>query len=151
VAGAWVGSPTGRTPPIATDLRGQFAIAIHDAPYSLVARHGDQASEILRVNPERGKLLSVTLTLGPTGIAGVVVDGDGAPIPGAEIWRNPVPELGLGVMNARAIADAQGRFSFDLPRGTYRLSVRRSSDDDFLDEDDVHVASGTHDLRLVLP
>jgi hypothetical protein len=48
-------------------------------------------------------------------------------------------------------ADAQGRFAFDVPRGDFVLSVRRTRDDDFDDRDDRVVPGGSQGLRLVVP
>ncbi|MEO7735366.1 MAG: sigma-70 family RNA polymerase sigma factor [Kofleriaceae bacterium] len=148
VAGATVTTPSGLMKPILTDARGQFAIPMGAGPYRILARSGALASEVVPIAMHHGQLIHLTIKLGPTGIAGVVVDRAGTPVAGADVWRNTNDTLGLG---ERTTSDAQGRFAFDLPRGDFVLSVRRSRDDDFEDDDDVHVTSGTHDVRLVVP
>jgi len=148
VAGARVTTPTGRMKPIITDELGRFTIPMGAGPYSLMARHGTSSSEVVPVEMHHGQLTHLTLPLRPAGIAGVVVDAGGTPVPGAEVYRNVTHDFPHG---DRATTDAQGRFSFDVPRGTFVLSVRRSSEDSFEDEDDVTVTGGTHDLRLVVP
>jgi hypothetical protein len=95
----------------------------------------------------------VTLTLGPTGITGVVVDPQGQPIEHAQLWVNHDEHWdssGTGI-GQRYFTNAQGGFALDVPRGKFRISVRRSFDDDFLDEDDVILAGGSRDVRIVLP
>jgi len=152
VAGATVTTPGGLAmKPLATDANGRFTIPMGAGPYRILARTAGFESEILPIHMHHGQLLHVTLQLLPSGIAGVVVDHDGHPVPGADVWRNgadPASGSGLG---ERATADAHGHFAFDVPRGTFVLSVRRSMDDDFDDTDDLSVVSGNHDVRLVVP
>lgn len=51
----------------------------------------------------------------------------------------------------RTNADEAGRFAFETAGGAYKLSVRRSSDDDYLDDDDRIVHGGERNVRVVLP
>jgi RNA polymerase sigma-70 factor (ECF subfamily) len=154
VAGAQVTSPTltGRFKPVMTDAHGRFEVHGRGRGLAVVARSGDLASEIMDVEGRRDQPPHVTLTLGRAGISGVVVDPEGLPVPGAQVWLNACCDAMRRIVEgARAIADDRGRFAIDVPRGTFRLSVRRNADDDFLDEDDRRVAGGTHDLRMVVP
>ena len=155
VAGARISSLSSMMAPLApvvTDEHGRFATSARRPKLELVARLGDQASESTPVELHRGGIERVTLRLGPSGIAGVVVDPQGAPVPGAQIWLNDCCGADrVVVRGTRAIADDAGRFAFDVPRGDFVLSVRRTAEDDFLDEDDRHVAGGNHDVRLVVP
>ncbi|MBC7974225.1 MAG: carboxypeptidase regulatory-like domain-containing protein, partial [Myxococcales bacterium] len=151
VAGAQVSPPLPMMAPVTTDARGQFSIPSATAlggPYSLLARHGSLASEILPVDLLDKPLTHMTFRLAPAGISGVVVDDEGYVVPGAEVYRNVTDDF---VSGDRATTDAEGRFSFDVPRGSFVLSVRRSSEHDFLDEDDRIIAGGTHNVRLVVP
>jgi RNA polymerase sigma-70 factor (ECF subfamily) len=154
VSGARVSAPLWQLSPfmsVITDARGRFETRHRGPTLELVARLGDQASETTQVQVRPDQPSHVTLTLGPAGIAGVVVDPDGLPVPDAQVWLNSCCGERRVVTGTRVIADASGRFAFDVPRGNFVLSVRRTADDDFLDEDDRQVAGGTHHLRLVVP
>ncbi len=150
VAGALVTTPSGNMRPFVTDARGEVTVPVGagpaGGPYRLLARSGSLASEVVAVALRHGQLLRKTLQLHVGGIAGVVVNAAGAPVPGAEVYRNPTDELTTG---ERATTDALGRFSFELPGGTFVLSVRRSSEDDF--EDEVRVVSGSYNVYLMVP
>ncbi|HEX4418587.1 MAG TPA: carboxypeptidase-like regulatory domain-containing protein [Kofleriaceae bacterium] len=100
---------------------------------------------------EPGAQARVTLQLGPSGVSGVVVDGDGTPVPGADVWLNACCDHHHRIGGSHVIADALGRFAFDVPGGSFVLSVRRTADDDYLDEDDKLVRGGERNVRLVLP
>jgi hypothetical protein len=64
--------------------------------------------------------------IGPTGISGTAVDHDGASVAGADVWLNPCCAATRDVVaGKRFTTDANGRFSFDTPRGEFVLSVRR--------------------------
>lgn len=155
VAGARVSSLSSMTAPsapVVTDAQGRFTMRARRPRFDLVARLGDQASESMPVELHRGTIEHVTLRLGSAGIAGAVVDPQGEPVPGAQVWLNDCCGSDrIVVRGTRAIADDAGRFAFDVPRGDFVLSVRRTQDDDFLDQDDRHVTGGTHDVRLVVP
>jgi len=138
--------------PVVTDARGQFVARSRAPRVDLVAHLGDQASESVPVELERGVAASVTLRLGPAGIAGVVVDSDGVAVPSAQVWLNDCCDNHrVVVRGTRAITDDLGRFAFDVPRGDFVLSVRRSDEDDFLAEDDRRIAGGSRDVKLVVP
>lgn len=146
--GARIISPYAGLPTAITDAEGRFAISDWRPEYTIYARAGSFASEPVDVTlaPE-DKQRRVTLRLAPSGIAGTAVDREGTPVAGAELWIPNLPrEAGRHITT-----DADGHFAIDVPAGTYRLSIRRSSDDDYLDEDDVLVPAGTHDLRIVVP
>jgi hypothetical protein len=117
-----------------------------------LATRGELASAFTPVEiRDRDQNLELTLQLGPAGIAGVVVDLDGLPVPGADVWLNFCCGKRRLIQGRRVEADAQGRFAFDVPRGEFVLSVRRSRDDDFDDRDDHVVSGGSRNVRLVLP
>jgi hypothetical protein len=80
------------------------------------------------------------------------VDSDGMAVPGAQVWLNDCcGDHRVVVRGTRAITDARGRFAFDVPRGDFVLSVRRSDEDDFLVEDDRRIAGGSRAVTLVVP
>lgn len=148
VAGARVSVADGTHRPVVADAKGRFVIENVDGAVDLIANRGSEASAFHRVQVKSGEGVDVELQIGPTGIAGIAVDHDGAPVAGADIWLNP---SGLFVPGTRFTTDASGRFSFDTPRGDFVLSVRRYEDDDYEDEDDLKVIGGSHDVRLVVP
>jgi hypothetical protein len=149
--------------PVVTDAHGRFSL--HTGLLArfrprgetvrqifLVARDGSLASAFTPVAlRDEDQNTHVTLQLGPSGIAGVVVDLEGAPVPGADVWLNYCCGKHTLVEGARVKADAEGRFAFDVPRGDFVLSVRRSHDDDFDVRDDKTVSGGSHDVHLVIP
>jgi len=152
VAGARVAAtePFSVIRPVATDARGAFeipraSIRLFREEAHLVARLGDLASELVPIR-ERDLPTSLTFQLGAAGITGVVVDLDGAPIAHADVYLNPSTFHGGHVET-----DDNGRFELDVPRGSFRLSVRHSTDDDFDDRDDRIVAGGSRDIRLTVP
>jgi len=152
-AGARVSSPQPIFPPVVTDARGRFAIRDVAGDFELVARRDGLASMFVPVTVRRTARPDITLQLGPAGIAGVVVDSLGAPIEGADVWLNDCCDGASRnrVRGTHAIADAQGRFSFNVPRGSFVLSVRRDPEDSYLDEDDKVVSGGSRNVTLVLP
>lgn len=163
VAGAQVRTGERELRPVVTDARGRFAFRVGSLPLLaregdpvrpvyFLATHGELASAFTPVEiRDRDQNLELTLQLGPAGLAGVVVDLDGAPVPGADVWLNFCCGERRLVEGRRVEADAHGRFAIDVPRGEFVLSVRRSIDDDFDDRDDRVVSGGSRDVRLVLP
>lgn len=152
VAGARVSLADGSIPPVVTDASGRFAIENVGGRIDLIANHGSDASAFQHVQLEPGRAAEVVLQIGPSGISGVAVDHDGTPVEDAEVWLNSCcdsnPSL---VAGKRLTTDASGRFAFDTPRGDFKLSVKRSADDDYEDEDDLAVTGGSHDVRLAVP
>jgi RNA polymerase sigma-70 factor (ECF subfamily) len=163
VAGARVHSAEARLRPVVTDAHGRFSF--HVRPLAvfrrssettrqifLVARHGPLASMFTPVEiRDDDHNIDVTIRLDLAGIAGVVVDMEGAPVPGADVWLNQCCGEHSLIGGARVEADAQGRFAFNVPRGYFVLSVRRTLEDDFDDRDDKTISGGSHNVRLVLP
>lgn len=152
VAGARVSSPSGFITPVTTNEHGEFELPGEQRAYHLIARAGDLASEVVRMEGTRAQVLRVTLTLAPAGITGTVVDTEGAPVAGAQLWVNhdSLASFGGGLAR-RYYTDVHGGFALDVPRGPFVISVRRSADDDFLDQDDVLLMGGTRGARIVLP
>jgi RNA polymerase sigma-70 factor (ECF subfamily) len=163
VAGARVSSAEQKVRPVVTDANGRFAFRVgvlarfdrrvdSDHQVFFVARHGALASAFAPIAiRDRDQSFQLTLRLGPAGIAGVVVDLDGSPVPGADVWLNFCCGKHLLITGQRVEADAQGRFAFDVPRGDFVLSVRRTRDDEFDDRDDRVVPGGSQGVRLVVP
>ena len=153
VEGAKVSTSDGWTPPAITDAKGRFSIrAEDDAPVDLIARLGADSSAFKRVPVEYGKQVEIVLQIDVSGIAGIAVDRDGTPVPGAIVWLNGCcasnPSL---VGTGPSVADAGGKFTFNVPRGDYVLSVKRTADDDFEDEDDVKTTGGARDVKVIVP
>lgn len=70
----------------------------------------------------------------------------------AQLWVHHDSLSSWGYSLARRyFTDEHGTFVLDIPRGAFRISVRRSFEDDFLDQDDVVLRGGTRDARIVLP
>jgi hypothetical protein len=163
VAGARVRSAEHELHPVVTDAHGRFSYHVGFLaplrpsgepirPIFLVARHGSLWSAFTPVEiHNEDQNTNVTLQLGPAGIAGVVVDLEGTPVPGADVWLNFCCGKHRVVEGKHVEADAEGRFAFEVPRGDFVLSVRRSRDDDFDDRDDKTVSGGSHDVRLLIP
>lgn len=134
-----------------TDTNGRFELHDVEGAFNVIARHDHRASAFRKVMVAGQQSVEVVLQIGPAGIAGVAVDAHGAPLPGADVWLNASYDNGrITVEGQRAIADAQGRFAFDVPPGDFVLSVRPTADDDYDDADDMHVPGGSHEVRLVV-
>ncbi|NVB79496.1 MAG: sigma-70 family RNA polymerase sigma factor [Kofleriaceae bacterium] len=152
VAGARVSLADGTIPPVVADAQGRFVIAHVDGAIDLIANRGADASAFHHVQLKPGDRAEVVLQVGATGISGVAVEHDGSPVEGAEVWLNFCCESNPNLVEGKRITtDATGRFSFDTPRGDFVLSVKRDEDDDYEGEDDLKVAGGTHDVRLLVP
>ncbi len=146
IAPTWTGAES-----TLSDADGEFAFYARFREPEVFARKGQLASAFAAIPREPGAPPRVTLQLGPSGVSGVVVDGNGAPLPGANVWLNACCGRSYRVAGRQVIADADGRFAFDVPGGDYLLSVRRTDDDDYLDEDDKPVQGGDRNIRMVLP
>jgi hypothetical protein len=152
VAGARVSLADGTIRPAVTDANGRFVIENVVGVFDLIANRGSDASHIHHAQLKPGERFEVVLHIGPSGISGIAVDHDGAPVAGAEVWLNECCKASPGIVpGKRFTTDASGRFSFDTPRGDFVLSVRRYEDDDYQDEDDLKVTGGSRDVRLVVP
>jgi RNA polymerase sigma-70 factor (ECF subfamily) len=149
VAGARVSVADNAIPPAVTDAKGRFTIHNIDGEIDLIARRGSDASPFHHVHV--GVDNELVLQLGTTGITGIAVERDGTPVPGAQVWLNYCCEQALLVESRGAVADASGRFAFDVPGGDFVLSVKRDFDDDYEPEDDVKVSAGARDVRVVVP
>jgi hypothetical protein len=161
VAGARVSAGEHELRPVVTDAHGRFSfhVGMMARPWRqevrrvfFVAHHGTLASAFTPVEiRDRDQNHQLTLEIGRAGIAGVVVDIDGAPVPGADVWLNFCCGKHQLIVGRHIDADGEGRFVVDVPRGDFVLSVRRTHDDDFDDRDDRVVSGGSHDVRLVVP
>jgi RNA polymerase sigma factor (sigma-70 family) len=152
VAGARVSLADGAIPPVVADEQGRFVIEPLAGDVDIIAQRGSEASAFHRVEVKSGERAEVVLQIGATGLSGIAVDHDGAPVAGAEVWLNACCEANPNLVpGTRFTTDASGRFSFDTPRGDFVLSVRRFDDDDFEAEDDLKVTGGSHDIRLAVP
>jgi protocatechuate 3,4-dioxygenase beta subunit len=145
------------------DDAGRFEMkALPIAVVEVVAASDQAASELEVVELGTAGVSDVKLVLDVDGeIAGVVVDGEGEPIGGAQVWADPDLDSGDAppVMALRprptALTDTGGRFRFaGLPGGTYSLraaSPGRSDPARALLRDDVDARVGDRDVRIVLP
>ena len=152
VAGARVSVANGGNPPVIADASGRFVFDTTAGSVDIIANHGTDTSAFQRVQLGPGEQREVVLQLGPSGISGVAVDQNGSPVEGAEVWLNGCcawnPNL---VPGKRITTDSTGKFAFDTPRGDFVLSVKRTSDDDYVDDDDLKVTGGSHDIQLRVP
>lgn len=132
------------------------------AAVEVVATSDQAASELEVVRLSAAGARDVELVLDVDGvIAGVVVDGEGEPIGGAQVWADPDLDSGdaPAIMALRprptALTDAGGRFRFaGLPNGTYSLraaSPGRSDPARAMLRDDVDARVGDREVRIVLP
>ncbi len=152
VAGARVSVADGSVRPVISDPQGRFVIERVLGAVDLIANRAADASAFQHLQVKPGERADVVLQIGPSGISGIAVDHDGAPVEGAQVWLNACcaasPNL---IRGTRYTTNATGTFSFDTPRGNFVLSVRRYADDDYEDEDDLEVTGGSRDVRLVVP
>ena len=152
VAGARVSLAEGTIRPVVTDENGRFVIENVVGVVDLIANRGSDASPIHHAQVKSGERAEVVFQIGPSGIAGIAIDHDGAPVAGADVWLNPCCEASPDIVPGKHFTtDASGRFSIDTPRGDFVLSVRRDEDDAYEKEDDLKVIGGSHDVRLVVP
>ena len=152
VAGAQVSLADGSQRPVKTDASGHFVIERVDGAVDVIAHRGAQASAFHHVEIKPGERGDVTLQLGPTGIAGTAVERDGTPVAGAQVWLNYCCDVNPGLVPGTGVTtDASGKFSFDVPSGDFVLSIKRTDDDDYEDEDNMKVSAGSSDVRIVVP
>ena len=152
VAGAKVTLHDGGGPVATTDAHGQFMLKNVDGRQDVIARKGAFASAYQHVETALGEHAEVTLQVGPTGISGTTVDRAGQPVAGAYVWLNFCCDNSPGLVSGTGVvSDASGKFELETPRGDFRLSVKRDEDDDYLEEDDLQVPGGSHDVRVVVP
>src|SRR5262249_26779191 len=137
---------------VMTDDRGRFAFDDIVGDEYVIASFGHQASKWEHAPTAAGQRAEVQLVVGPAGNAG---GGGGerghAGAPRRGWVEQFVERHRIVVPGTSTQTDDAGRFSLDVRRGDFVLSVRHDKDDDFDDADDVKVAGGTHDVRLVLP
>ena len=125
-----------------TNDRGLFTIRSLDNDGPAVARHGGLASPVTMV----GTSAESTLRLAPTGLAGVVVDANGEPMP--DVWVRIAQSALTDHIGARQMTtDQNGRFEFDVPPGAYVLAAAREGVFDST-ERSVTVRAGNHDVRV---
>jgi hypothetical protein len=154
VEGARVSIADGATRPVVTDPKGRFSLRVEDdSPVDVIARLGTDSSPFQHLQIDYGKQADVVLQIGASGIAGTAVDRDGSPVPGAIVWLNGCCAIGNPsvVGTASVVADPNGKFTFNVPRGEFVLSVKRTVDDDYEDEDDVKVPGGARDVKVIVP
>ena len=159
VAGFQIDRPRQTT----ADDRGRFEMkALPIAAVEVVATGDAAASSLEVVKLGAGGVRDLELVLDVDGvIAGVVVDSEGEPIAGAQVWADPdrdgsEPASSMALRSRPvALTDAGGRFRFGgLPDGSYSLraaSPGRSDPARALLRDDVDARVGARDVRIVLP
>lgn len=152
VANAQVSIADGSKRPVRTDASGRFALANIDGIVDVIAQRGGEASAFHHLQVKPGERGDVTLQIGPTGISGIAVERDGTPVAGAQVWLNYCCDVSPDLVNGTGVTtDANGKFSFDVPRGDFVLSIKRTDDDDYEDEDNIKVTGGSRDVRIVVP
>ncbi|HEY5932982.1 MAG TPA: carboxypeptidase-like regulatory domain-containing protein, partial [Kofleriaceae bacterium] len=125
-----------------TNDRGLFTIRSLDNENPAVARQGELASPVTMI----GTTAATTLRLAPTGLAGVVVDANGEPMP--DVWvRIAQSALTDHIGGRQMTTDPHGRFEFDVPPGSYVLAAAREGVFDS-SERSVTVRAGNHDVRV---
>jgi RNA polymerase sigma factor (sigma-70 family) len=161
VTGARVRAAQREFRPAVTDAYGRFSFHIeHLVPLLssgesvhqilLVARHGSFASVFTPVEiHNEDQDIVVTLQLGPADLAGIVMDLDGIPIPGADVRVNVCCDIHSFLDDKHVKTNAEGRFTLEVPRGTFILNGRRNNNDNYFDG--IQVSGGSQDVRLVIP
>jgi len=141
--------------PVLTDAQGRFRVAsLTPGPHILRAeapKHRAVTKMDLQV-PEGGDVGPVTLKLEKgLAISGVVVDPEGKPVEGVNLWTNIVNrESGATGANTfrNATTDETGTFDLDqLEPGDYDITVNSSG---YANRTLNGIAAGTADLRIVL-
>jgi RNA polymerase sigma factor (sigma-70 family) len=161
IAGATIHLGTRRGATV-TDARGHFEVYGFDsysfdgvaAQPSIMAVLGDAASAWEKLTLDEHRHGEIQLQLGASGIDGVVVDVHGEPVADADVWLNTVYDASGKdtLIGGRGVkSDANGRFHFAVPRGNFVISVRRDSEYDYDSKDDVVIAGGSRNVRLVAP
>lgn len=106
---------------ITSDARGLFRVdSLAAGTYQIEAEapgHTGKTTEIAIPRPEG---LSIELE-GTCRLEGQVIDGAGAPVPGAEVWV--LFHGRYSGVEEPDRADAQGRFSLEVKEGTYQLGA----------------------------
>ncbi len=75
--------------------------------------------------PSPGEVAEVAIDLPATELVGTVRDGEGRPVPGAEVWASPVGSRSAGWTT---LADEAGAFRWQgIPAGRYLLSAQAES------------------------
>ena len=116
---------------VPADDQGRFEVAdLEPGPFRVQAssRRGPSARAELEVRPGRNRL-DLTLSEG-TEVSGRIVDGQGAPVPGASLSLRSVPKEGEMPMAAlgeiQAVSTGDGSFAFQgISDGEYRLTGTR--------------------------
>lgn len=123
---------------VTSDAQGLFRVdTLVAGTYQIEAKAPGHTETSLEVEVPRRQSVSIELE-GTARLEGQVVDGTGAPVPGAKVWAN-VPGYRSEVLAEQA--DAQGRFSLEISEGTYLLAASATGLSGFL-EGNVTVARG---------
>lgn len=105
---------------VTSDTRGLFQVdALAAGTYQIEAEAPGHTETSLKVEVPGRQSVSIELE-GTAQLEGQVVDGTGAPVPGAKVWAN-IP--GHHSERLAEQADAQGRFSLEISEGTYLLGA----------------------------
>jgi uncharacterized GH25 family protein len=133
-----------------TDDRGRFSIAgVPPGNATVAAWSGTLASAPRTVEASRTGRVDVTLRALASGIAGTVVNQQGAPVANASVYAT-------GPSGGSALSDAAGRFQVhDVGLGEYAVSVTRDSAADrglgLADKHAVPAHTGDLHVALMLP
>jgi hypothetical protein len=111
-------------PSVTSDARGSFRLAtLPPGTYQIHARAPGHTDTTVEVEVPGRDFVSIELE-GTARLEGQVVDGAGAPVPGANVW---VSTSGRSSRGEDAQTDAQGRFSLEVNEGTYLLAASAGS------------------------
>ena len=114
----------------------------------LVAHTDDAGSLTVKKTLGAHEHAHVQLTVLPSTIAGIVVDGQGAPLEGIRITASSPDPNGI----AFQVTDEHGRFTLGgIPPGLYKVSARHPDETGPSGEVSADVRTGTRDAKLVLP
>ncbi|KFE63922.1 carboxypeptidase-like regulatory domain-containing protein [Hyalangium minutum] len=105
---------------VTSDARGLFRVdTLVAGTYLIEAKAPGHTETSLEVEVPGRQSVSIELE-GTAQLEGQVVDGTGAPVPGAQVWATTSGRYSEGLAEP---ADAQGRFSLEVSEGTYLLAA----------------------------
>lgn len=135
--------------PSATGVDGRFRIpGLPEGVYTLVARSGARSAQLAGIRLEPGDAREATLRFGEGVIAGVVVDAQGTPLPGAEV--RVAPEGAAPLAESGVQSGAGGRFRIEGLAGE-RFSVKATHPSGSAEQRGVAPGEAELVLRLVRP
>ncbi len=137
-------NPQGQT--VRGDDNGGFELlGIESYAYKVFAHDTHRASAATMVVLAEGETSRIDLVLEPAAISGVVVDGNGSPIAGAEVRA-------FGALVRGDVTDRQGRFDLGaFPQGEIRIEARWPNQQPDARGATASITAGDTTVRLMLP